>query len=134
MSTQGEHTFDQDILIAGEEIRGYTAGEDLEQGEPLAITGDYEVSGADEGGPFVGVALYDVANGEEVAIGGDDCEVRIEFSEALSAGDAITPDDLGTFRQATADDDAVGVVNLGAGVGEIGEAYLTDTTGELGEA
>jgi len=132
MSTQGEHTFDQDILIAGEEIRGYTAGEDLEQGEPLAITGDYEVSGAEDGGPFVGVCLYDVADGEEVAIGGDDCEVRIEFSEALSAGDAITPDDVGTFRQAEDGDDAIGVVNLGAGIGEIGEAYLSATTGELG--
>jgi len=134
MSTtdQGEHTFADDILISGDELRGYTAGEALDRGEPVAVTGDREVTSATEGGPFVGVVMYDVANGEEVVIAGDDCEVRVEASAALDAGDAITPDGVGGFRQATADDDEVGVTNEEISSGEFGEAYLSATTGTKG--
>ena len=128
--TQGEHTFSQDLLISGEELRGYTASETLTRGEPVAITGNYEVSPATDGGSFVGIVLYDVAEGEEVAIAGDDCEVRIEASEALGAGDAITPDGTGSFRQA-ADGEKVGVTNEDIGDGDYGQAYLSNTTGEV---
>ena len=125
---QGEHTFAEDLLISGEELRGYTASEALSRGEPVAITGNYEVSPATDGGPFVGIVLYDVESGEEVALAGDDCEVRIEASAALDAGDAITPDGAGAFRQAGAGE-TVGVTNEGIGLNEWGQAYLSATTG-----
>ena len=42
--TQGEHTFEVEVLISGETLPGYTAGEALSAGEPVALTGDYEVA------------------------------------------------------------------------------------------
>ncbi len=135
MSTkdQGEHTFADDILISGEEIRGYSAGEDLTRGEPVAVTGDYEVTSATDGGPFIGIVAYSVTQGEEVPILGDDCEVRLEASEAISAGDALVPDGVGSFRQAVSADGETGnaVANEGIGAGEFGEAYLFAVTGAL---
>ncbi len=132
-STQGEHTFDTDILVSGEELRGYTASEDLTRGEPLEITGDYEVGSATDGGPFIGVALYDVTSGEEVAIGGDDCEVRLEVSEVITANDALVPDGVGGFRQAVDADGETGnaIANEGIASGEFGEAYIFAVTGAL---
>ena len=44
---QGEHTFEVEVLISGETLPGYAAGEALSAGEPVEITGDYEVSSAD---------------------------------------------------------------------------------------
>ena len=125
----GEHTFSDDILISGEELRGYNAGEDLTRAEPVEITGDYEVGPSVES--FVGVALYSVAAGEELAIAGDDCEVRLEVSEAVEAGDALAVDGDGAFEIAVEAGDAVAVANEG-GEGWI-EAYLTATSGNLGE-
>lgn len=125
--TQGEHTFDVEVLISGEEIRGYTAGEDLTAGEPVGISGDHEVSSSSAGeGDFLGVALYDVASGEEVAIGGDDCEVRVEVSEAVSAGDELLPDGVGTFETVATSGGSTGVaiVQDGASSGEVAEAYI----------
>lgn len=125
----GEHTFSDDILISGEELRGYTAGEELTRGEPVEITGDYEVGPAVEA--FAGLALYSVAAGEEVAIAGDDCEVRLEAAEPVEAGDALAVDGAGGFEVAVDAADAVAVANEG-GEGWI-EAYLTGTSGNLGE-
>lgn len=127
---QGEHTFNSDLLISGEEIRGYTAGEDLSRGEPVAVTGDYEVTSASAGGAFIGIVLYDVSEGEEVALAGDDCEVRVELSAALTAGDAITPDGTGAFNHA-ADGEDVGILNAGGNDGEWVEAYLYRSAGEV---
>lgn len=125
--TQGEHTFDVEVLISGEEIRGYTAGEDLTAGEPVGISGDYEVSSSSAGeGDFLGVAAYDVASGEEVPILGDDCEVRIEVSEAVTAGDELLPDGVGTFETVatSAGSTGVAIVNDGAASGEVAEVYI----------
>ena len=41
---QGEHTFEIEVLVSGETLPGYAAGEALSAGEPVAITGNYEVS------------------------------------------------------------------------------------------
>lgn len=125
--TQGEHSFDVEVLISGEELRGYTAGEALSAGEPVYLSGDYEVSSSSaDGGEFLGVALHDVASGEEVPIGGDDCEVRVEVSEAVSANDEILPDGLGTFETAatSAASGGVAIVQQGASSGEVCEAYI----------
>lgn len=125
--TQGEHTFDIEVLISGEEIRGYTAGEALSAGEPVGVSGDYEVEGSAAGeGDFLGVAAYDVASGEEVPILGDDCEVRIEVSEAVTAGEELLPDGLGTFESVatSAGSNGVAIVQEGAASGEVAEAYI----------
>lgn len=125
--TQGEHTFDIEVLISGEEIRGYTAGEDLTAGEPVYLSGDYEVSASTAGeGEFLGVNLYDVASGEPVAIAGDDCEVRVEVSEAVTANEEVLPDGLGTFESVatSAGSNGVGIVQSGAAAGEVAEVYL----------
>lgn len=132
-TNQGEHSFEIEVLISGEAISGYSAGEDLVAGEPVALTGDYEVTAATDGGPAFGVAAYDVASGEQVPIitGDGDNEVRLETSEILSAGDEICPDGLGTVRQVVdADPDiTLGVVNSGAAAGEVAEVRLTEQSG-----
>jgi len=125
--TQGEHTFDVEVLISGEEIRGYTAGEALTAGEPVYLSGDNEVSASSAGeGEFIGVNLYDVADGEEVAIAGDDCEVRVEVSEAVTANEELLPDGLGTFESVATSSGSSGVaiVQNGAAAGELAEAYI----------
>lgn len=133
MSTQqqGEHQFDVEVLVSGEEIRGYTASEDVIAGDTLAITGNFEVSVASEGGPSIGVAAYDVAAGEEVPVLGDDCEVRVEVSEGVSAGDALVPDGLGTVRQALSGEQPLAVANENAGSGELVQAYVSASTGVI---
>ena len=128
MSTQqGEHSFDIEVLVSGEEIRGYTAGEDLTAGEPVGISGDMEVSSSAAGeGDFVGVVLYDVASGEEVALAGDDCEVRIPVSESVTAGEELLPDGAGEFESVatSAGSSGVALVQQGAGATELAEAYI----------
>ena len=133
--TQGEHEFEIEVLISGDTLPGYTAGEALSAGEPVAFSGDYEVSSADEGGPAIGVVGYDVASGEEVPViaGDGGNEVRIEVSEAITAGDELTPDGLGTFEQAAADDDTLAIANSGAGSGEVVEARMVGQDGEVSE-
>jgi hypothetical protein len=124
---QGEHTFEQEVLISGEEQRGYTAGEDLSAGEPVFLSADYEVSASSAGeGEFIGVVLYDVVQGEEVAIGGDDCEVRIPVSEAVTANEELLPDGVGSFESVatSAGSSGVAIVQEGAASGERCEAYI----------
>lgn len=125
--TQGEHSFPVEVLISGEELRGYTAGEALSAGEPVYLSGDYEVSSSSaDGGEFLGVNLYDVASGEEVAIAGDDCEVRVEVSEAVTANEEVLPDGLGTFESVatSAASSGVAIVQSGAASGEVAEVYI----------
>lgn len=128
MSTQqGEHSFEIETLVSGEEIRYYNAGEALNAGEPVGISGDMEVSGSAAGeGDFIGVALYDVASGEEVAVAGDDCEVRVPVSEAVTAGEELLPDGAGEFESVATSTGAsgVGIVQQGAGATELAEVYL----------
>lgn len=129
---QGEHSFDVEVLISGEEIRGYTAGEPLTAGEPVYLSGDYQVSASAAGeGEFLGVNLYDVASGEPVAIAGDDCEVRVEVSEAVTANDELLPDGLGTFETVatSAGSNGVILVQSGASAGEIAEGYIFTVQG-----
>lgn len=129
---QGEHSFSVEVLVSGEEIRGYTAGEALTAGEPVGVSGDMEVSASAAGeGDFIGVVTYDVAQGEEVAIAGDDCEVRIPVSEAVTAGEELLPDGAGEFESVATSTGSSGValVQEGAGSGELAEAYLFSNQG-----
>jgi len=125
--SQGEHTFDIEVLISGEEIRGYTADEALVAGEPVGLSGDYSVSGSAAGeGDFIGVVAYDVASGEEVTILGDDCEVRVPVSEAVSAGDELLPDGAGEFESVatSAGSNGVAIVQNGTSGAGTAEAYI----------
>jgi hypothetical protein len=125
--TQGEHTFETDTLISGEELRGYTAGEALTTAEPVGISGDYQVSASAAGeGDFIGVNLYDVASGEEAALAGDDCEVQIEVSEAVTAGDELLPDGAGAFETVATSTGSNGVAlaQEGGSAGDFVEAYI----------
>jgi len=128
---QGEHTFEIEVLVSGETLPGYAAGEALSAGEPVEITGNYEVSSAEDGGPLFGVAAYDVAEGEEVPViaGDGQNEVRIEVSEAIDAGDELTADGLGTFKQAEEGEGKFAIANESAGAGEIVEARAVGQNG-----
>ena len=126
--TQGEHTFADDIVISGDEFRGYTASEELTRAEPVEISGDYEVS-ASTGDAFAGLATYSVAAGETVNIAGDDCEVRLELAEPVEAGDGLTADGDGAFVQTPDGDTQHAVANEGGGAGDFVEAYVSATEG-----
>jgi len=123
-----EHNFTDDVLISGEELRGYQASEDLTLREPVGLDGEYSVASSAAGeGDFIGVVLYDVASGEEVAIAGDDCEVRVEVSEAVSPGDELLPDGTGGFVSVATSTGSTGVAVAqtgSSGSGEIVEAYV----------
>ena len=132
---QGEHTFEVEVLISGDTLPGYAAGEALSAGEPVEITGDYEVSSAEDGGPLFGVAAYDVAEGEEVPViaGDGQNEIRVEVSEVIEAGDELTADGLGTFKQAGAGDGKFAIANEDAASGEIVEARAVGQNGTEAE-
>lgn len=125
--SQGEHSFPVEVLVSGEELRGYSAGEDLTAGEPVGLSGDYTVSSSAAGeGDFIGVVLYDVSSGEEVAIAGDDCEVNIPVSEAVDAGDELLPDGAGEFESVATSAGSTGVAIVQEGTTGSGttEAYI----------
>ena len=109
--SEGEHTFDIEVLVSGEELRGYSAGEDLTTGEPVGISGDYQVSASAAGeGDFLGVNLYDVASGEEAAI----------------AGDELLPDGSAAFETVATSTGSGGVAiaQEGGSSGDVIEAYI----------
>jgi len=126
-TTNGEHTFDDELLISGEELRGYTAASDLTRGEPVGLSGDREVdSSAADGGDFIGEVMYTVSSGEEVVIAGDDCEVLAEVSESVSPGDEIVPDGSGSYETVatSAASAGVAIVQESGGSGDFVEAYI----------
>jgi hypothetical protein len=109
MVTQGEHTFAEGVLVSGENINSYTAGEDLTARTGVSISGDYTVSEpAADAGEFIGVVAYDVSNGEEVAVIERDCEVKITVSETVTAGDELIPDGSGGFETVATSAEASG--------------------------
>lgn len=122
-----EHNFAEEVLISGEELRGYSAASAFTAREPVGVSGEYEVdssaAGADD---FIGVAMYDVASGEEVAVGGDDCEVRIEVSETVSPGDELVPDGAGAFETVATSSASSGVAiaQTSGSAGGLCEAYI----------
>jgi len=130
--SQGEHSFPIETLVSGEKIQGFTAGEDLTVGEPVDLTGDFEVSASTAGGDsFRGVVLYDVASGEPVALAADDCEVRIVVSETVSADDELVPDGVGTFETVATSgaSNGVAIAQEGGASGEVVEAYIFNIQG-----
>jgi len=128
--TDPEHDFGEDVVISGDKLRGFTADETVEQHDIVQITGDYEVSLAGDGEHALGAASFDRADGQEVTIGADDCEVRVIAGEAIGAGMAVTPDGDGGVREAEDGDVKLGIALTGAGAEDIIQVYLTNAEGE----
>ena len=123
-----EHDFGEDVLKAGEKLRAFTAAEDIDQREPVKITGDFEVSVAGDGEQILGVAAYDVADGQEVDVIMDDCEVVVEGSgSGFDAGENVEV--VNAAFQTLGDGEKIGVALSGASDGELGDVYLTDSGG-----
>ena len=127
-----EHSFGTERLISGDAIRGYTAASDLVGGEPVGVSGSYEVdaSGAGEG-DFIGVVLYDVTAGEEPAIANEGCEVRVPVSEAVDPGDELLPDGSAEFETVATSGGSTGVAVVLEGTGGAGtaEVFIYGTQG-----
>lgn len=122
-----EHNFAEGVLISGENIDSYTAGEALDARTPVKISGNYEVTEpAADGDGFTGVVAYDVADGEEVAVIKRDCEVRVEVSEAVSGGDELIPNGSGAFETVATSSASAGylVANEDASSGSLCEAEI----------
>ena len=99
MSTQGEHTFEVEVLISGDTLPGYAAGEALSAGEPVEITGDYEVSSAEDGDELETVMervqnlasrLEDVEDAVSQAMTADDVDAELEDAAGNKLADAET--------------------------------------------
>jgi hypothetical protein len=130
--TQGEHTFAEGVLVSGENIASYTAGEALTARTGVEMSGDYTVSeSAADSGEFIGVVAYDVENGEEVAVIKRDCEVKIEAAESITAGDELVPDGSGAFETVATSGLSSGflVAQVGGSDGDIIRAEIISAGG-----
>ena len=127
--TEPEHDFGEDVVISGEKLRGFTADETVEQHDIVQITGDYEVSLAGDGEHALGAASFDRADGQEVSVAADDCEVRVISGEAITAGNAVTPNGSGAVREAADGDVKLGIALTSAGDDEVVHVYLTNAEG-----
>lgn len=122
-----EHNFAEDVLISGENIDSYSANSDLTARTGVEITGDYTVDeAAADSGNFTGVVAYDVSSGEEVAVIKRDCEVKVEVSESVSAGDELVPAGSSQFETVATSALSTGflVANEGGGSGDLVEAEI----------
>jgi len=94
-----EHDFQTDVLKVGDAVRSQTADGQVRQRKAVDINGEFQVTEVSSAGASTyGVALYTVADGEEVAVAIDGCEVDIEAGGTVSAGDAATTDADGNRR------------------------------------
>lgn len=128
-----EHDFAEDVLIAGDALRSFTADGSISQRKAVDINGDYQATQVGTAGdPVYGVALYDVADGEEVDVAVDGAEVRVEAGGSVTAGSAAAVDTDGNFVDAggdTSGDNVVGVFLEGGSDGDIVAMYVDTTVG-----
>lgn len=125
-----EHDFGEDVLVSGDKIRSYTADGSISQHKAVQINGDYQVTQVSSAGvEGHGVAAYDVESGQELAVCGDNTEVRVEAgSDGATAGDDATVDADGNFVDAGSGDAVWGVFNTGGSDGELVELALETET------
>ena len=125
-----EHNIGEDVLKSGENIKSEPANETIDQHDSVQKINN-GVSVAPDGGPFYGVAGIDVVAGQELNMVMDGCEANVIVSEAVSDGDALTPDGGGGFRQAVEadDDDIAAVADEDGGVDDIIKVYVAGPTG-----
>ena len=123
-----EHDFGEDVLIAGEKLRSFTADSDIDAHQAVTINGNFTVDVTDAGGAAIGVAAYDVASGEELDVVMDDCEVRVIADGGIDAGDNLEVGADGNFREFNSGE-KIGIALEDAGDGDVFQAYLTDAEG-----
>jgi hypothetical protein len=129
-----EHNFEQDVLVSGEALKGFTADGSISQRKAVDINGDNQVTQVGTAGnPVFGVAVYDVADGEELPVAVDGCEVRVEVGgTGATAGEAAAADADGNFVDAggdTSGDNVVGTFTEGGSDGDIVRMYIDTTVG-----
>jgi hypothetical protein len=119
--SSSEHNFAEDVLEAGDAIRPYTADGSITQRRAVTINGDNQVTQVSSAGTGIrGVALFDVADGEELSVAEDGTEVDIEVGSAgATAGNAAAVDADGNFVDAGSGDQVVGSFNEGGTDGDI---------------
>lgn len=129
----GEHSFADDVLVAGDAIRSFTADGDISARKGCDINGDYQATQVGTAGNAVyGVALYDVSSGEEVDLAVDGTEVLVEAGGSVTAGNAAAVDTDGNFVDAggdTSGDNVVGTFLEGGTDGDLVTLYIDTTVG-----
>lgn len=91
----------RNVLYSGNNINAYTAGVAITAGQLVAIHGtgvNMTVHPAKKGTTVIpiGVALYSISSGEEVAVAGDGCIVYVANADdttAIDAGDPLEDND-----------------------------------------
>lgn len=85
-------TYTQEVVDAGEDLRGFTANSAIKQGQLVTLAGDYAVDpSSTDGESALGFAAYDAAAGEEVLVALDGTEVlATSGTGAIAAGDLVT--------------------------------------------
>lgn len=128
-----EHSFAEEVLVAGDSLRSFTADGTIDQRKAVDINGDLQATQVGTAGAEVfGVALYDVASGEEVDVAVDGCEVKVEAGGTATAGSAAAVDTDGNFVDAGGSgsgDSVVGTFLEGGADGDLVTLYIDTTVG-----
>ena len=128
-----EHDFAEEVLVAGDSLRSFTADGTIDQRKAVDINGNYQATQVGTAGAEVfGVALYDVASGEEVDVAVDGCEVKVEAGGTVTAGGAAAVDVDGNFVDAGGSgsgDAVVGTFLEGGADGDVVTLYIDTTVG-----
>lgn len=141
--SDSELSFGDDPLVTGDTLKGLSAGEDLDKFTGVVINDNFQVVEAADGGPGIGVVMFDVVQGQETTIalndGGSELRVVGSDSGALgspSAGDAVAYDGAGGFKFADANngDEVWGVAEEDATAGNLFQILTTNISGNVGDS
>lgn len=126
-----EHNFTEDVLKSGEALDGFTADGDISARKAVTVNGDKQVTEVSSAGVAMrGVAVYDIADGEELPVAADGCEVLIEVGSAgATAGSAAATDADGNFVDAGSGDKVVGTFDEGGSDGDLVRLYVDTVPG-----
>jgi len=141
--SDSELAFGDDPLVTGDTLKGLSAGENLDKFTGVVINDDFQVVEATDGGPGIGVVMFDVVAGQDATIALNDggSELRVVGSDsgalgAPTAGDAVAYDGAGGFKSADAnnDDEVWGVAEETASVGNLFQIITTTISGNVGDS
>ena len=129
-----EHNFTEDVLKSGEALDGFTADGAISARKAVTVNGDKQVTQVSSAGSSMrGVAVYDVAAGEELPVAADGCEVLVEVGgSGATAGNPATTDADGNFVDAggdTSGDLVVGTFDEGGSDGDLVRLYIDTVPG-----
>ena len=141
--SESELAFGDDPLVTGDTLKSFTAGEDLNAFTGVAINDNFQIVEATDGGPGIGVVMYDVVTGQDATVAMNDgaTELHVVGSDsgalgAPTAGDSVAYDGAGGFKRAdSANDDTVwGVAEENASVGDLYQIVAKDISGNIGSS